>query len=66
MTLSPFVGLSSYFTSADIGQDVTFVGGMVQSLLGGSAQPGGESVFIVCLSCEGSLNLTLSSFTVPS
>lgn len=66
MALSPFVGLSSYFTSADIGQNVTFGGGTVQSLLGGTAQPGDESVFIVCLSYEGSLNLTLSSFTVPS
>lgn len=66
MTLSPFVGLSSYFISADIGQDVTFGGGTGQSLLGGSTQPGGESVFIVCLSCESSLNLTLTSFTVTS
>lgn len=51
MSLSPFVGLSSHFTSADIGQDVTFGGGTVQSLLGGSAQPGVNlfslSVFLV-------------------
>lgn len=49
MALSPFGDLFSYFTSADIGQDVTFGGGTVQSLLGGSAQSGGESVFIVFL-----------------
>lgn len=64
MTHSSFVDLSSYFTSAHIGQNVTFGGGMVWSLLGGSAQAGDESVFIGCLSCMGSLNLTLSSFRV--